>query len=231
MSEATIDLVCDKERYPFWNDTLCAWSHLNNKNEEVDAQFLWYKDNIKINKEPIFWKKCYKDGLKWVSQLFPNGELISAKEAKQLFKLEILELNQLCSAIPRKWIYQLKNGQNCCNVSKYDELINRKNLARYAYNQLIENESPAIKLISRWANDLGTTSEEITDDFYQQLKAIMSVSNVPKFRSFQYRLLNRALIFKSHLHRWNITEDDKCTLCGEKRKGLLTPSVCVCVSH
>ena len=43
--------------------------------------------------------------------------------------------------------------------------------------------------------------------------SIWRVTNVGKYRSFQYRLLHRALVLNTHLKKWNITVDDTCTFC------------------
>ena len=39
-----------------------------------------------------------------------------------------------------------------------------------------------------------------------------------KFRSFQYRVLQRALVTNIELKKWQIKESDLCTNCGEFRE-------------
>ena len=41
------------------------------------------------------------------------------------------------------------------------------------------------------------------------------MTNVPKLRSFQYRLIHRVVITNLHLHKWRKRENASCTFCGE----------------
>ena len=41
------------------------------------------------------------------------------------------------------------------------------------------------------------------------------VTNVTKYRSFQYRLLQRGLVTNIQLSKWGILDSDKCTFCQE----------------
>ena len=49
-------------------------------------------------------------------------------------------------------------------------------------------------------------------------KMIRCVTNSIKLRSFQYRFLHRALVLNSHLYRWGITTDNKCTFCDRTKE-------------
>ena len=44
---------------------------------------------------------------------------------------------------------------------------------------------------------------------------IYSVTNIPKYRSFQYRLLNAALVTNINLCKWKILDSDLCYFCQE----------------
>ena len=53
-------------------------------------------------------------------------------------------------------------------------------------------------------------------EFQAAFHNLYKTSNIPKYRSFQYRLLHRAVITNVHLHRWKKRSDDLCTFCGRE---------------
>ena len=63
----------------------------------------------------------------------------------------------------------------------------------------------------KWEQELGQTI--VPNEFASLFQDIYKVTNVPKYRSFQYRLLNRAIVNNVLLHRWKILESDCCTFC------------------
>ena len=56
------------------------------------------------------------------------------------------------------------------------------------------------------------------DAFLTAYKNIFLVTNVPKYRSFQFRLLHRAIITNVHLKPWKMREDDGCSFCDSDRE-------------
>ena len=50
------------------------------------------------------------------------------------------------------------------------------------------------------------------------VQKIKKCSNVLKLRSFQYRLLNRALVLNMHLYKWKMLDTNKCSFCGEEKE-------------
>ena len=59
-------------------------------------------------------------------------------------------------------------------------------------------------------------SQEFCDGFIgfrDQHKGIYKVTNVTKYRSFQYRLLQRGLVTNIHLEKWGILPSRLCSFC------------------
>ena len=54
--------------------------------------------------------------------------------------------------------------------------------------------------------------------FWNDISVIFSVTNVAKFRAFQYRLLHRGIITNIRLCKWNLSEHDRCTFCQKERE-------------
>ena len=67
--------------------------------------------------------------------------------------------------------------------------------------------------------------EELKQDFCQGLigfsnehARIYQVTNVAKYRSFQYRLLQRSLVTNIQLSKWGLADTDRCYFCNEERE-------------
>ena len=50
---------------------------------------------------------------------------------------------------------------------------------------------------------------------------VYSLTNVAKYRSFQYRVLHRALVTNVHLERWGLRPNDCCSFCGTEKETIL----------
>ena len=81
------------------------------------------------------------------------------------------------------------------------------------YKLLSEDATIMHYKYAKWTQDLGQT---IAPDIYQfgkLHKQIFSITNIPKYRSFQYRLLQRGLITNIQLQQWGIKPSPNCTFC------------------
>ena len=100
---------------------------------------------------------------------------------------------------------------------KYDlsTMVYTKGFSRKVYAYLTEDISMLHNKYMKWRQELGQDFCEVLQDFSVLHLNIYKVTNVPKLRSFQYRVLQRALVTNVQLHRWGMTETDLCTFCGE----------------
>ena len=48
------------------------------------------------------------------------------------------------------------------------------------------------------------------------MRNVFSITNVPKLRSFQYRLLQKAVVTNRHLVLWKILDNPSCSFCNEE---------------
>ena len=68
----------------------------------------------------------------------------------------------------------------------------------------------------KWSQEIG---EEIGPDIFSFGKLhsdIYRITNIAKFRSFQYRLLQRGLVTNVNLYNWNIMPHPNCYYCNEE---------------
>ena len=87
-------------------------------------------------------------------------------------------------------------------------------MASYVYKQI--NCARALNLVvaEKWEKELG--SYVSSSELKTHMKSIYLLSNVTKMRSFQFRLLHKALIMNVHLYRWGKRSDNLCSMCGEE---------------
>ena len=73
--------------------------------------------------------------------------------------------------------------------------------------------------------DIGELGEHFCTDIYDYGKVhdeIYRITNILKYRSFQYRLLQRSLMTNLvHLFKWKIVESEKCSFCKEEKETIL----------
>ena len=196
----------------FWRDTFKAWCEYNCSNEENNG-FLWFNSEIKANNKPFFWKIPYNRGLKHASQLYEQGHMISIRKAMDDFGLTLMQFNTLCAAIPKsikqKWNKKPLNGLPPIVIPE----------TKTVYQNLVADGSLLCAKLVAWEQEFGTVIHY--QDFLKCFADIQHVTNITKYRSFQYRLLQRAIITNTHLKHWGIVQSNLCTFCNEEKETYL----------
>ena len=194
----------------FWRDVMYAWATFNkNKNKGnkrnkdnkgITDVLLWWNSKIRIENKPFIWPHAVKRGLYKVSQLFENKLPITIEEAKQRFDLTYMQYHALMAAIPRELKNKLRSDESVSWTSKYADVLDKKDLTRSVYMTLIQECPRSTYLQNKWENLLvrDVSIEEICKEF----KKIQATTNVPKYRSFQYRLMHNALVTNIQLFHW-----------------------------
>ena len=124
------------------------------------------------------------------------------------YGLSTMQVNSLMSSIPKSHKEAAIRSDGFTDP-KFASFMSAEKTAQYVYGEL----EPVVKQIAvledRWQADLKDSSISIPP-----LVAIAhSATTVMKYRSFQYRLIMRAVITNVHLQRWGIIETDACTFC------------------
>ena len=201
----------------FWQHVVLAWSNVNFQLEPLIRQTLWYNSNIRIQNKVIFWPKAYKRGLLWISQILTTeNKLISNDEAKDLFGISFIELLSLYNAYMAAPVFQT-NEEN--NLNRYEKLLLCKNVSRSIYTELCDVSGLLNDKANAWAAELEIVFT--TNDLVIALRTTYSVTNAPKYRSFQYRLLQRAIITNVHLARWGKISSNMCTFCCKEKESYI----------
>ena len=72
----------------------------------------------------------------------------------------------------------------------------------------------------KWRQELGQDFCEGILDFGKMHLDIYKVTNVPKYRSFQYRILQRGLVTNIQLCKWGIVPSENCSFCHEEKESV-----------
>ena len=68
---------------------------------------------------------------------------------------------------------------------------------------------------------MGQVIAEDVNQFGSLHMEIYKITNVAKYRSFQYRLLQRGIVTNIQLERWGLRPDNLCTFCKEEKETIL----------
>ena len=207
----------------FWKDVLKYWCEFNyygKKREE--NQIIWYNSDIRIRNKPFFWKRVYCSGLKYIHQLFEDQQFKTDERVKREFNLSTLRYNSLKTAIPKAWITFLEENHagsfSPLAPHNYDECVHsmRTSLASRIYKFMMDDVMILHNKYMKWREEIGVNFCQGLRDFGDLFKDIYRITNIPKYRSFQYRLLQRALVTNVSLEKWGIIPSNLCTFCKQE---------------
>ena len=96
-------------------------------------------------------------------------------------------------------------------------MLIKRNLSAYAYSILLTEKSEDVNLTHKawkWQEELNQYVD--VNLLHTACKSLYNTTNLAKYRSFQYRLIHRAVILNTHLHRWRIKNTNLCTFCNRE---------------
>ena len=200
---------CDRLFIPsFWRDVMCGWCLYHFSNDLKGDEIIWYNSRIICAGSPIVWKKPIDAGLMYVSQLLKEDGYILQEEATSNFSLSVMEYNTLKASIP-KYIKANVLKNRVFVDQKFAKLMAAPKTASYLYKCLNADRKVDVRSRIKWENELG-----VQFPVEQLVSHIPRITTVMKQRSFQFRLIHRAVVTNVHLARWNVIQADLCTFCN-----------------
>ena len=105
----------------------------------------------------------------------------------------------------------------------YDKCLHifGRSFSRQVYKYLAGDSTLLLSKYQKWQRELGHEICESVYTFGEKHMEIYKVTNITKFRSFQYRLLQRGLVTNVQLHKWNIRINDLCYYCNQETETLV----------
>ena len=212
----------------FWKDVLKSWCEYNYyTGRRIENQYIWYNQKIRIGGRVVMWNDVYKRGLKYVYQLFQNKRYKSYDEVWYQYGLTKLRYNSLKAAMPIDWkeYFQTKDLIEFLPIPphNYDRVIiqGSKSLSREVHGFLADDAMIIHNKYIKWRQELGIGIGETLGEFTAHHMDIYKVTNIAKYRSFQYRLLQQGLVTNIHLKKWGIKQSDQCSFCNNDKEGIL----------
>ena len=200
----------------FWQEVMLVWcKYLYTEVQEVD-QVLWYNSNIQVNNSPIVWYHAVERGLWYVSQLYQNGQIRSHGSLREEFGLTTLQINTIVSALPKQYHKAGRAGHTYVD-QKFAAYMHSPRPVKFAYNEFNvcpTATSDVTRKSVKWEEELAIGDISIIA-YVQYARAITTIA---KLRSFQYRLLMRAIITNVHLMRWGKASSNLCSFCNQCRE-------------
>ena len=212
----------------FWQDVLKSWANYNYYTcSRIENQIIWYNSNMMIGGKLTFWKDMYQKGLRYVHQLFTQCRLKTAEEMKQEFTLPLLRYNSLVSCIPKEWkeFFQSHPTITFMPIPPHNldySLSNPKqSISRKVYRFLADDVTAIHSKYIKWRQELGSQYQDTLLEFGRAHLEVNTITNVPKYRSFQYRILQRAITTNIQLYKWKLRNNPNCHFCGRYEETLV----------
>ena len=102
----------------------------------------------------------------------------------------------------------------------YDMSLISKNFSQIVYRYTSEDAIILHNKYMKWRGEVGGAVAETLIDFRDTVVNIHKITNIPKFRSFQYRILMRGIVTNIQLYQWKMLENDNCYYCNCERETL-----------
>ena len=215
--------LCKKTN--FWKGILHDWLTLANKQptckKEVQEQILWFNSKIKIDNKVIFNEVLYKAGINQIKDLISeNGDFLPQSELekktqKQVAFTIILGIRE---AIDPEWKVMLKQKNSEKGKQHlYDKLGETKqSVSKTLYRLLKENEN----LLNQKCEKMNAECDTLYDskEMADMVRKINAITISVKLRSFQYRFLMNAVLTNTHLFKYKIVQNDRCSFCNIDRE-------------
>ena len=213
LAENDVDKVISvRNQNRFWIDVLKAWCKFNFKSTLEWWHPIWLNSMIRIGDRPIMFEKCFENGLVEVGQLFRENVFISASEAKAKFQMSIMEYNSLQSAI----LANIKLHGISGKEPLLYEVLERSDTVKVAYSELLEKCASQDPVRQKWEKDTGKLISE--EEMRMHFCNVKRITSIAKLRSFQFRMLRRAISTNIQLRYWGIKESDSCSFCSLARE-------------
>ena len=210
LKQADVQLVTNIQNQ-FWEDVLKAWCDYHYVMEQTpSAQMIWWNSHIRIQNRPFFWAKPYERGLMFVHDLYREGSIIDQHTACQMYALTVMQYNSLVCAIPSVYKKYASSEEDKVFVDeRFKNYMAASKCVKYVYDCLEEEDDHYASLEQRWEHECELGEEELL--YY--VTNIPKITGIAKYQSFQFRLMQRAIITNIQLRRWKIKDTDMCELC------------------
>ena len=213
-----VEIFC--KTHEFWLGVLESWFDLTycENSENVYDQILWYNSQLRIGDEPIFDGKCFENGLVYVKDMLKGDSCLTWHEFSVKFNSKNFLLYQGIVNNVKKLIAK-KEMQMQTRRNWLGDLMLIGKPVKVIYRAKITNT----ELVSKTLSKINKVLEEpiMYEDLLKCIKNIKAITISTKLRSFQYRMLQSAIITNVQLFRFNMTTSNLCSFCSSEAENIV----------
>ena len=207
--------------YPNIDQMFKEWSEVNfthpQGHQTVLEQPLWCNSHIKIANSVVIKPKRVMQKVTKFKHIYDSikQQWFTSQQIAQntTINFNFLDLLSIQKAVPKIWFRLLKVNDKGMYQNLGQKIEKIPKISKWRY-EMLRDESNRIDTVFRfkWENTIAT---EITEEVWNHsFKRIGRLTLSTKLRSFQYRLINFALITNVQLAKWNLLPNDLCTFCN-----------------
>ena len=152
----------------------------------------------------------------YISQLIDiQGGFLPIDIICRMFNLTTMQYNIIISALPKQWKNLIRSGCLTLGVNKFKcEIFATSKGCSAIYYKSVKASTEAFRLA------FGKWKEIFPDygDFCEYFNMIYVITTNTKLRSFQFRMLHKAIILNDRLYRWKIKSTNLCSFCNTKKE-------------
>ena len=196
----------------FWKTVCVHWfnlrTKLRNKKEKDHDEIIWFNSEIKVQNKTLYNEKAVKAGCIFISDIIKDRQPLTFQEFTEKFGkcYNWFEYMALCQAIPKS----KRENINTPFESTYEKMCSQTKRVNQIYKMLQHNEKKELeKMHKKFCKQVECSIEEYTQAF----KDLYQVTDITKFRDFQYRILVNAIFTNNRLYHWKIVNTKICEYC------------------
>ena len=219
------------KKHCFWGEVLIHWCKFNfaepQNSQEIANEVIWFNSHITTDGKTWFKEECITQGITWLKDLLNpdgDGEFFQYMELRQRYdcKIDWLTYSRLIESIPHRWRNSLTEGVILTEneVSSNHTLVcNSEKPANVIYKSLISRGEPLNKYKARWEEKYDIILDD--EEYLQSFQQLYKLTNITKYRDFQYRLLLGKIPTNKDLKHWKLSNNDTCTFCNENEESIM----------
>ena len=199
---------------------LCVWSKIGQTEPIEKEMFIWYNQELTVEKKLLFYPEFYNMGIKYVSDLYDDtGKLIPFRywQNKGVRPSYFIKWAGLVSVVSSKLKQKIKWGQeteeNVLNIKGETAQCPIKNAStKYVYEQLVNLNGGRSVTVPKIISYIDNLKEPATwETVYRMVHSVMDTAT----RVFQFKFLHDILVNNYWLCKWKIKNDSWCDFCHE----------------
>ena len=210
----------------FWSELVNMWHKFSfyepQNKESIEKQIIWNNSCIKVSNEVVYKKKWIEKDVWYVGQLIENSKWLTYQQFTEKYNVECswLEYHGVLNAMPEYWKFAIKTeGLIDTHIPKANKYLGKPSISRAVYKDLNEDDSVKRHCMQTWFRKAGIL-DNVTE-YSKHFKRVYAITNITKFRNFQYRLLLNKVFCNDLLVHWGKVTSNTCEFCNSAKQTIM----------